>query len=119
VILEARRAGIDLGIPRFDDDPTVLTRAFTGRLARGLRNRFIDDHSATAVAAYPEVHYLTSPLRQAGRRAGDTDVVNLWAGQTHALARELPAADVVRALAAESRAAIDAAARRMRSTDDA
>ena len=75
--------------------PTALTRAFTGRLARGLRNRFIDAHGPSAPIAYPQVHHLTSPLRKAGRAAGDPEVVNLWAGQAHALAEELPAGEVV------------------------
>lgn len=85
--------------------PTALTRAFTGRLARGLRNRFLDEHSAAAPSAYPEVHYLTAPLRQAGRASGDPDVVNLWAGQAYRLARDLPAADLVRNLHAEAQTA--------------
>ena len=68
---------------------------FTGRLARGLRNRFMDEHGAGAPIAYPQVHHLTSPLRSAGRAAGDPGVVNLWAGQAHELAEELPAAEVV------------------------
>jgi nitronate monooxygenase len=80
------------------DAPTSLTRAFTGRLARGIRNRFMAEHDAFAPSAYPEVHYMTAPLRAAGRAAGDPDVVNLWAGQAHALARGVPAAEVVRAL---------------------
>jgi nitronate monooxygenase len=81
------------------DAPTDLTRAFTGRLARGIRNRFVEEHP-DAPSAYPELHFVTAPLRAAGRRDGDPDVVNLWAGQAHALAREAPAAEVVRALAA-------------------
>jgi nitronate monooxygenase len=89
---------------------TATTRAFTGRLARGIRNRFMTEHGADAPAAYPEVHYLTAPLRAAGRAADDPDLVNLWAGQTHELSRELPAADLVAALAAEARAALQAAA---------
>jgi nitronate monooxygenase len=80
--------------------PTALTRAFTGRMARGIRNRMIDAYSAVAPSAYPEVHYLTAPLRQAGRRLGDAGVVNLWAGQAYRLAQELPAAEVVARLAA-------------------
>jgi nitronate monooxygenase len=83
--------------------PTRLTRAFTGRQARGIVNRFLREHSAAAPTAYPEIHHVTAPLRAAGRAAGDADVVNLWAGQTHELARELPAAEVVATLAAEAR----------------
>jgi nitronate monooxygenase len=92
-----------------DGRPTALTRAFTGRLARGLVNRFLIEHSASAPPAYPEVHHLTAPLRAHGRRAGDPEVLNLWAGQAHALARELPAAELVRRLAEEARAALDGA----------
>ncbi len=92
------------------DTPTAMTRAFTGRLARGIRNRFMAEHDRHAPVAYPEVHYLTGPLRAAGRAAGDPDLVNLWAGQTHELVRDLPAARLVAALADEARAALAAAA---------
>ncbi len=92
--------------------PTVLTRAFSGRLARGIDNRFHRDHSGTAPRAYPEVHHLTAPLRAHGRATGDADLVNLWAGQTHQLAQAQPAGELTRALAAEARDAIAAAAER-------
>jgi len=75
--------------------PTGLTRAFTGRLARGITNRLQAEHSADAPIAYPEVHYLTAPLRAHARRVGDEDVINLWAGQTHGLARSVPAGELV------------------------
>jgi nitronate monooxygenase len=78
--------------------PTALTRAFTGRLARGIRNRFMLEH-AGAPSAYPEIHYATAPLRAAARAAGDPDVVNLWAGVRHSQAVARPAAETVRALA--------------------
>jgi nitronate monooxygenase len=80
--------------------PTALTRAFTGRLARGIRNRMLDVYSDIAPSAYPEIHYLTAPLRQAGRENGDADIVNLWAGQAYQLARDLPAAELVEHLVA-------------------
>ncbi len=98
--------------------PTAMTRAFTGRLARGIRNRFLDEHSPHAPVAYPEVHFLTSPLRAAGRTAGDPDVVNLWAGQTHELSRERPAAELVAALAAEARRALTTASARLGTAHD-
>jgi NAD(P)-dependent dehydrogenase (short-subunit alcohol dehydrogenase family) len=44
--------------------------------ASGIRNQFPDDHSHHAPAAYPEVHYPTSPARAAGRKSGNPDVVN-------------------------------------------
>jgi nitronate monooxygenase len=81
---------------------TVLTRAFTGRPARGIENRFIREHEAAAPLAYPEVHHLTAPLRAAARAAGDPDGLHLWAGETYELARELPAAQVVRELAGQA-----------------
>ena len=89
--------------------PTGLTRAFSGRLARGIVNRLQADHSAEAPIAYPEVHHVTAPLRAHGRKAGDADIVNLWAGEAHALAAERPAAEVVAELAAGARAALAAA----------
>jgi nitronate monooxygenase len=93
------------------DTPTRLTRAFTGRQARGIVNRFMRDHSADAPPAYPEIHHVTAPLRAAGRASGDADMINLWAGQAHELAREAPAAEVVATLAAEARERLDAARR--------
>ncbi|GAB83999.1 nitronate monooxygenase [Gordonia rubripertincta] len=57
---------------------TVVTRAFSGRPARALRNRFTDEFSAAAVAEYPAVNKLTGGIRRAA--ATDPDVINLWAG---------------------------------------
>jgi nitronate monooxygenase len=84
---------------------TELTRAFSGRPARGLVNRFLREHGPYAPAAYPEVHHLTSPLRKAAAKAGDAQGMALWAGQGHRLARELPAGRLVEVLAAELAAA--------------
>ncbi|MEU8898012.1 nitronate monooxygenase [Nocardia sp. NPDC048505] len=85
--------------------PTMLTRAFTGRRARGLRNEFLLAH-LDAPAAYPEIHYATAPLRAAARAAGDAEEVNLWAGQTHSLAPELPAGELVAELSTEAKIAL-------------
>jgi len=90
--------------------PTRLTRAFTGRRARGAVNRFLSEHD-DAPAAYPEVHYATAPIRAAAREAGDAEALNLWAGQAHWLAREEPAATVVDRLTDEARSALDSALR--------
>jgi len=100
------------------DRPTGLTRAFSGRRARGIVTRFQREHEATAPAAYPEVHHLTAPLRAAARAAGDPERVNLWAGQAHPLAEARPAAEVVAALDAGARAALEAAARRRSAASD-
>ncbi len=92
---------------------TGVTRAFTGRLARGIVNRFMTEHSAAAPSAYPETHYLTAPLRAHGRQTGDQDLINLWAGQAHALSQEMAAADLVAQLADEARRALDTARQRL------
>ncbi len=57
-----------LADPAFTD--TVITRAFTGRPARALRNRFADEHGANAPAGYPAIHHLTRSLRQAAAPPG-------------------------------------------------
>jgi nitronate monooxygenase len=84
---------------------TELTRAFSGRPARGLVNRFMSEHGPYAPAAYPEIHHLTSPLRKAAAKVGDAQGMALWAGQGHRLARDLPAGRLVELLAAELEAA--------------
>jgi len=79
--------------------PTRLTRAFTGRRARALVNRFLREHDADAPVGYPEIHNATAPLRAKARGLGDADGINLWAGQAFRLAREEPAAAIVERLA--------------------
>lgn len=76
---------------------TALTRAFSGRWARGIRNRFLTEH-ADAPAGYPAINHVTRPLRAAAARAGDAGGLNLWAGQAFPLARPDPAADILRSL---------------------
>ncbi|HEX2222541.1 MAG TPA: nitronate monooxygenase, partial [Candidatus Limnocylindria bacterium] len=95
------------------DTPTALTRAFTGRLARGLVNRFMREHGAQAPVGYPYIHHVTAPLRAEARRRGDIEVFNLWAGQAHRLAREAPAGEIVRSLADDAQRAIADARRRL------
>jgi NAD(P)H-dependent flavin oxidoreductase YrpB (nitropropane dioxygenase family) len=78
---------------------TVLTRAFTGRPARGLRNAFIDRYDDIAPSGYPAVHHLTSPLRKAAAAAGDPERLHLWAGTGFRHATAEPAADILTRLA--------------------
>ncbi|AEW92851.1 MULTISPECIES: nitronate monooxygenase [Streptomycetaceae] len=79
---------------------TTVTRAFTGRPARALRNHFTDRYDAVAPAGYPAVHHLTGPLRKAATAAGDTRLIHLWAGTGYRHARAEPAADTLARLAA-------------------
>jgi nitronate monooxygenase len=92
--------------------PTALTRAFSGRRARGIVNRFMSRHSADAPSAYPQIHYATSPLRAAARKRGDADAFNLWAGQAHQLAPSGSAAEILRSISDEARQALESAANR-------
>ncbi|MEU2717186.1 nitronate monooxygenase [Streptomyces sp. NPDC007205] len=84
---------------------TDLTRAFSGRPARALVNRFLREHGPYAPAAYPEIHHLTAPLRKAAAKAGDAQGMALWAGQGHRMARDLSAGRLVEVLAEELDAA--------------
>jgi nitronate monooxygenase len=81
-----------LADPRYS--ATTLTRAFSGRPARGLVNQFVLDHPA-APAAYPEINNATRPLRAAAAKRGDTEQMSLWAGQGYRSARARSAADIV------------------------
>ncbi|WP_119696176.1 NAD(P)H-dependent flavin oxidoreductase [Microbacterium halotolerans] len=91
-----RRALAD---PSFTE--TTITRVFTGRPARALRNGFIDRHHDAQIAAYPAVHHLTKSLRRAAAAAGDTDRLHLWAGTGWRSARAGSAADIVQWLAGD------------------
>lgn len=78
---------------------TVVTRAFSGRPARGLRNEFTDRYSDIAPYGYPALHHLTSPLRKAAAAAGDAERVHLWAGTAYRHATEEPIAEILHRLA--------------------
>ncbi|MEU7039509.1 nitronate monooxygenase [Streptomyces varsoviensis] len=82
-----------LADPAFDS--TVLTRAFTGRPARALRNHFTDRYSDRAPAGYPALHHLTSALRKAATAAGDTRLIHLWAGTGYREARIEPVSQTI------------------------
>ena len=77
---------------------TARTRAFTGRWARGLSNRFMREH-ADAPAGYPHVHHLTAPVRAAALATGDAQAAHLWAGTGYTGIRSAPARQIVRSLA--------------------
>lgn len=80
------------------DRPTVVTRAISGRPARGIRTVFLEEATDAAPAAYPQLQAAIAPVRRAGVAAGDERVLSMWAGVGHAQAQERPAAEVVAAL---------------------
>jgi nitronate monooxygenase len=90
------------------DDSTSLTRAFSGRWARGIRNRFMEAsrRSGAEPLSYPWQNSLTTPMRAAAGKKGDPDYLSLWAGQGTRLARPMPAADLMRVLEYEMREAV-------------
>jgi nitronate monooxygenase len=89
-----------LADPRFE--VTAVTRAFSGRPARGLLNSFMHTHQ-DAPAAYPEINNATRPIRAAAAAAGDPDRMSLWAGQGFRAATTRPAAELADMLCQLSR----------------
>ncbi|HKU03868.1 MAG TPA: nitronate monooxygenase [Arthrobacter sp.] len=77
---------------------TAVTRAFSGRNARGLLNGFMNRHDGEAPYGYPEIHHLTTPLRAAAAAAGEPDWLNLWAGINYRNCVEGPAASILASL---------------------
>lgn len=90
------------------DDGTVLTRAFSGRPARALNNRFVEemDERAAAIAPYPAQNALTGDIRRAAAERGRPEFMSLWSGQGAGQGRRVPAGELVAALAAEAEDAI-------------
>jgi nitronate monooxygenase len=82
------------------EDTTVITRAFSGRPARGLANAFTDllADKPDIILPYPLQNALTRAMRTAAARRGEPGFLSLWAGTGVAQARALPAADLVRSL---------------------
>jgi len=87
-----------LADPRFTS--TSITRAFSGRRARGLVNAFMRAHP-DAPSAYPHINNATRALRQAAVARRDPDATNLWAGQAFRLAQARPAAAIIATIGAE------------------
>jgi nitronate monooxygenase len=96
------------------DDATRLTRAFSGRYARGIENRFMREMRAVEreAPAYPVQNRLTQPLRAAAAKAGDPQMMSLWAGQAVTLTEGGAAGDLLRRWWADAQAASRDLARR-------
>jgi nitronate monooxygenase len=96
VIAPARTA-----LARARDDSTVITNVMTGRPARGVANRVMREIGPVSpdVPAFPHAAAALGPLKAAAEKQGRVDFTNLWAGQAVRLGREMPAAELTRALA--------------------
>jgi nitronate monooxygenase len=97
---------------------TALTRAFSGRLARGIRNRFVDDWSSRSaeVLPYPIQGWFTAGLRKAAEAQERPELMSLWAGQGASLLRHRRAAELFSELLRETEAALSRSAQRCLST---
>lgn len=91
-----------------EDHRIGTIRSFSGRAARGLRNRYAEAMQPfeAELPPYPVMNALTAPLRRAAAQAGRGDLLSEWCGQAAALVRTLPAAELVAVLMDEYRAAV-------------
>ncbi len=93
------------------EDGTILTRAFTGRPARAIVNRFVAEMAPwdRDVAAFPLQDSLTLPLHVKSVEQGSKDFAALFSGQAASLCRTLPAAALIDTLVSEFAAVSSAA----------
>lgn len=88
-------------LARAEAHETVLTRAYTGRTARAIGNEFVSAAASAAMpspAPYPVQRGLTRAMRDEARKAGDTVRMQMWAGQSAVLARNMPAGELTQQL---------------------
>jgi len=80
----------------------VITRAYSGRAARGIRNRFIDlVREEDWILPFPIQNSLTRSMRSAAAKAGKPEYLSLWAGTGVSRIRAMPAADLIHILMEE------------------
>ena len=91
-----------------DDGSTTLTNLFTGRPARAIVNRYIEEVGPMNADApqFPLAAGASGPLRAASEAKGSSDFMPLWSGQAPSLAREMPAGDLIALLTRETEAAL-------------
>jgi nitronate monooxygenase len=90
-----------VALARARDDSTVITNVMTGRPARGVANRVMREVGPISpdAPAFPHAATGLAPLKTAAEKLGKVDFTNLWAGQAVRMGREMPAAELTRALA--------------------
>ncbi len=100
-------------LANLEPEGTMLTRAFTGRLGRAIATDFVRaaaSPGAPAPAPYPVQRGLTAAMKQAGAASGDHHRMQLWAGQSAAMAKPIPAGDLVKRIWDEAVSYLDAGA---------
>ena len=90
-----------------DGDRTALTSAFSGRMARGVRNRFVDGMAGRPVLPFPFQNALTQDMRGAAARAGDAGLLSMWVGQGPPPRSGLGAAEVLATMVRQASAVLD------------
>jgi nitronate monooxygenase len=103
---KTHRAWAD-ALANVEPEGTMLTRAFTGRLGRAIATHYVKAAAALdapPAASYPVQRGLTTAMKEAGAAAGDYHRMQVWAGQSAAMAEPVPAGDVVRRMWQEAQA---------------
>jgi nitronate monooxygenase len=94
-------------LDNLEPEHTMLTRALTGKLGRAVATNYVKEASspdAPAPAPYPVQRGLTAAMKEAGAAAGDHHRMQLWAGQSAAMAKPLPAGELVTQIWNDARA---------------
>jgi nitronate monooxygenase len=95
---KTHRAWAD-ALENLEPENTTLTRAFTGRSGRAIATNYVQswaEPGAPSPAPYPVQRGFTGPMKEAGAHAGDYHRMQVWAGQSAAMAKAVPAGDLVR-----------------------
>ncbi|MFC7366257.1 MULTISPECIES: NAD(P)H-dependent flavin oxidoreductase [Bhargavaea] len=90
-------------ILKSSEGETVITKAFSGKNARGLNNRFIEEMAEAAIAPYPIQNDLTKPIRSAAGKQGKTGLLSLWSGESGWKARRGKVSEIVKRLIGEEK----------------
>lgn len=85
------------------DDQTVLTRIYSGKWARGIKNKFYQELKDYEVELpeFPIQNTLTSAIRKAAAQQNNPDYMSLWAGQNASLAKNLTVEEFMKAIIIE------------------
>jgi nitronate monooxygenase len=99
-----------VALAQASDESTVITNVMTGRPARGVANRVMREVGPISphAPAFPHAATALGPLKAAAEKQGKVDFTNLWAGQAIRMGREMPAAELTRALAGAALARMSA-----------
>lgn len=91
-------------LQKSNDTSTCLTKAFSGKWARGIKNQFIEEMKPYVddLPSYPKQHFITAPLRAQARKKQNANLMSLWAGQSAKMIRRTSVAELLDALTKET-----------------